>query len=112
MKPGSFFIGAALVTLPLTATGAGAEAVSTLAARGEALVVRECAMCHAIGSSGSSPMREAPPFGEIAARVDPGVLRNSLQAGILSGHPTMPRLSLAPNDVEAILAYLSSVRGR
>ena len=69
-------------------------------------------MCHGIGGTTGGPAYMAPSFYEIAQRADADALRESLQKGTLSGHPAMPRTSLSPYDVEAILAYLEAIGAR
>lgn len=110
--PGSMLRVAALFPLLLAATPGGAQPAPTLASRGEAILTGECAMCHAVGGTTGGPAYLAPSFSEIARRADIRALRKSLQAGILAGHPAMPRTSLSPIDVEAILTYLEDIRAR
>lgn len=102
----------ALVLLTLNAVDASAQPTATAAARGELLLKRQCAVCHALGAGAASPMPEAPGFSEIATRADFDLLRMSLQKGIMSGHPAMPKVVLSPQEVEAILAYLVAARPR
>jgi hypothetical protein len=54
----------------------------------------------------------APSFAEIALRTDLGVLRESLQRNTVAGHPAMPKTSLSPIDIEAILTYLEAMGAR
>jgi cytochrome c len=100
----------ALMILLVAAGSAFAQPESVLAKRGEALLSRECGICHAVGRYGDSPQRNAPSFYEIARRRDLAEIRQSLEKGTLSGHPEMPRVSLSGNDIEAVLAYLSAIR--
>lgn len=86
-----------------------AQPTSALVRRGEALLSRECAMCHAMGRSGEGPQRQAPSFAEIARRGDPARIKRSLESGISSGHPAMPTVTLSANDIEAVLAYFSTI---
>jgi cytochrome c len=51
----------ALLMVGLT-TPTLAEKLSTPARRGEALLITNCARCHAVGRSGVSPHPQAPPF--------------------------------------------------
>jgi cytochrome c len=80
--------------------------------RGEALLSRHCAMCHAIGRSGTSPHAEAPPFRTLGQRYPVESLEEALGEGLLSGHPDMPEFVFAPRDVGAIIRYLQSIQER
>jgi len=100
-------------TLAFLATCAvTASAQPSAEARGEALLSRHCAMCHAIGRSGTSPHAVAPPFRSLAQRYPIESLEESLGEGLLSGHPDMPEFSFPPRDVGAIIRYLRSIQQR
>ena len=105
----SMLCAAVLLPLMLAATPAGAQPVPTLASRGEAILTGDCAVCHAVGGTTGGPVYIAPSFTEIARRADLGTLRESLQRDTVAGHPAMPRTSLSPADVEAILSYLEAL---
>jgi len=100
-------------TLAFLATCAvTASAQPSAETRGEALLSRHCAMCHAIGRSGTSPHAVAPPFRTLAQRYPIESLEESLGEGLLSGHPDMPEFSFQPRDVGAIIRYLRSIQQR
>ena len=80
--------------------------------RGEDLVSRHCAMCHAIGRSGTSPDSKAPSFRTLGQRVPLDSLQEPLGRGLLSGHPEMPEFVFPQQDVGAILRYLRSIQER
>jgi len=80
--------------------------------RGEDLVSRHCAMCHAIGRSGTSPDSKAPSFRTLGQRVPLDSLQEPLGRGLLSGHPEMPEFVFPQQDVSAILRYLRSIQER
>ena len=80
--------------------------------RGEDLMSRHCAMCHAIGRSGTSPDSKAPPLRTLIQRGLLDSLEMSLAKGSLSGHPQMPAFSFQQQDVRAILRYLRSIQDR
>ena len=80
--------------------------------RGEDLMSRHCAMCHAIGRSGTSPDSKVPPLRTLAQRGLLDSLEMSLGKGSLSGHPQMPAFSFQQQDVSAILLYLRSIQDR
>jgi cytochrome c len=81
-------------------------------ARGEDLLNRHCAMCHAIGRSGTSPDAKAPPFRTLGQRMPLESLLEPLGRGLLLGHPEMPELAFPQQDVGAILRYLRSIQER
>jgi mono/diheme cytochrome c family protein len=80
--------------------------------RGEALLTRHCAMCHAVGRSGTSPHAAAPPFRTLGQRYALDSLEEALGEGLLSGHPDMPEFVFGPRDVGAIIRYLQSIQDR
>jgi cytochrome c len=80
--------------------------------RGEELLQRDCARCHAIGKTGTSPHKEAPPFRVLGKRYPIESLEEALAEGIVSGHPDMPEFRFEPEDVGAIIAYLKSIQQR
>lgn len=78
--------------------------------RGEALLARHCASCHAIGRTGTSKHAEAPPFRILGQRYPIESLEEALGEGIVSGHPDMPEFKFSGPDVGAIVAYLNSIQ--
>jgi cytochrome c len=97
---------------PLTVlvSSAFAQHTSASARRGERLVSAHCAICHAIGRSGTSPHPVAPPFRTLFQRYPLESLVESLGEGLTSGHPDMPTFVFSPGDVGAILSYLQSIQ--
>jgi mono/diheme cytochrome c family protein len=92
--------------------GARAADAAPAAARGEVLVGRHCAACHAVGRGGDSPEPAAPRFRELNRRYDPGALQEALAEGLLTGHPMMPEFRFEPDDVRSIILYLDSIQNR
>lgn len=78
-------------------------------ARGQAIVQRDCAACHAVGPSGESPNPQAPRFARLHERYDVNALGEALAEGLTVGHGPMPEWSFDPRDTAAILAYLKSL---
>ncbi len=78
--------------------------------RGEELLTRSCAPCHAVGRSGESPNKVAPPFRTLGQSYPVESLEEALGEGNLSGHPEMPEFSFDARDVGAIIAYLKSIQ--
>lgn len=96
---------AALVSsIPARAGLEGAEL-----AKGREIITEKCSRCHAIGPQGASPHAKAPPFREVVKRYPVENLAESLAEGIVSGHPDMPVFVFEPAEIDAILAYLSSL---
>jgi len=77
---------------------------------GEALVEQNCAMCHAVGTSGDSPNPQAPHFRELGRRYPVEDLGEALAEGIIVGHSPMPELRFSGDDVRDIVAYLQSIQ--
>jgi mono/diheme cytochrome c family protein len=80
--------------------------------RGEELLRRDCARCHAIGHTGESPHKEAPAFRTLGRRYPIESLEEALGEGMMSGHPDMPEFGFDADDVGAIIAYLKSIQQR
>jgi len=80
--------------------------------RGEELLTKSCASCHAVGRTGDSPRKEAPAFRTLGQRYPIESLEEALGEGVMSGHPDMPEFSFDAGDVGAIIAYLKSIQQR
>jgi cytochrome c len=80
-------------------------------AKGRAILAQNCARCHAIGMTDTSPHPQAPPFRSVVLRYPVEDLAESLAEGIVSGHPDMPVFTFEPDQIDAILAYLNSLKG-
>jgi mono/diheme cytochrome c family protein len=87
-----------------------AEAAGTPAARGESLLTRNCARCHAVGRTGASVHPDAPPFRTLSRKYKIEGLAEALAEGISTGHPDMPEFVFEPDEVGAILDYLKSIQ--
>ena len=80
--------------------------------RGRAFAQRHCATCHAIGRTGLSPYKPAPPFRTLHERYDVEGLAEALAEGIVVGHTgvrQMPQFVLSPAEIDDLLAYLKSL---
>lgn len=77
---------------------------------GAAILEKNCARCHAIGATGDSPHREAPPFREVVKRYPPENLEESLAEGIVSGHAEMPEFTFSSEEISAIVGYLNDLK--
>lgn len=87
---------------PAAAWDAGVE-------RGRTLARTQCARCHAVGRVGASPLRQAPPFRTLHERYPVEDLAEALAEGIRTGHPSMPEFRFAPDQAEALIAYLKTL---
>jgi mono/diheme cytochrome c family protein len=88
--------------------GAAAQAQDP-AIRGRAIARQNCAACHAIGQTGDSPHRSAPPFRTLGRSYNLDEINEMLQRGISASHPDMPAFKFKPVDARALRAYLRSV---
>ena len=91
---------AALIAFPGFAEAAGSPEA------GRQLVTRSCSSCHATESSATAT-DNAPPFSAVAKtnKENPAWIRGWL----MSPHPPMPNISLSRQQIDDIIAYLSSL---
>lgn len=78
--------------------------------RGRTFVQTNCAMCHAVGRVGDSPLNEAPPFRFIQRRYPLENLAEAFAEGIITGHPSMPEFQLDAAQINDVIAYLQSIQ--
>lgn len=78
--------------------------------RGQTLAESNCGSCHAVGTSGESLAPEAPAFRTLSRNYRVDTLEEALAEGISVGHPAMPQFAFAPDDVDALVAYLQSIQ--
>ncbi len=77
---------------------------------GKVLAQTYCGRCHAIGETGDSPFKDAPPFREVVKRYPVANLAEALAEGIVVGHDAMPEFSFSPEQIEDLLTYLDSLK--
>ena len=77
--------------------------------RGRTFAETNCAGCHAVGRTGESPLRQAPPFRNLHERYPVESLAEALAEGIVTGHPSMPEFELDRAQINDLLAYLRSL---
>ncbi len=107
----------AIVALVLASQAAAADLTPREAA-GRRVAEAHCAECHAIGA-GPSPLKDAPPFRDLHARVPVGGrLEDLLARGMIAPqappeegggpprHPRMPQANLDEAEVAALTAYI------
>jgi len=105
----------ATTLLLLAAAPALAQSADKSAAlRGEALVAKLCAACHALGASDVSPNARATPMREIARKYNPEDLEESFAEGVMVGHeaPEMPAFEFDPPQIDELVAYLKALRDK
>ncbi len=90
------------------AFAASATADEALAERGRIIADTYCSDCHATGSSGESPLAEAPPMRTFHERWPVDHLAEALAEGIMVGHEDMPEFRMTTSEIDAFLAYLDS----
>jgi cytochrome c len=98
-----------VAALALILLDAAAQAQSP-ASHGHALLKEFCARCHAIGKSGRSPHRDAPPFRVLGRSFDLDQFQRLLERGISSGHPDMPEFKFSEDDARDVRAYLRTIQ--
>lgn len=77
---------------------------------GRKLAERYCARCHAVGETGTSPFRSAPPFRSFAKSWPLESIEESLAEGITVGHPAMPEFELTPRQIRDFIGYLETIQ--
>jgi cytochrome c len=104
----------ALCAAPLQLSVSSDARAMTTAERGKLLVQQNCARCHAIGATGSSPYAPAPPFRTLHERYDVGDLAEAFAEGIIvhtdRGDDQMPQFMLQPDQIDDLIAYLRSIQ--
>ena len=99
----------ALSTVLVLAIPSAALAQQGRPEAGRAFAEANCARCHAIGRTGASPLAAAPPFRTLKEQYPIEALAEPLAEGISAGHAEMPERAFAPEDVDAILAFLGTL---
>ena len=96
--------------LLISACATSARAPEPPEARGRAIAQAQCASCHAVGLSDSSPAPEAPALRLLSRSYRVDMLEEALAEGISVGHPAMPNFAFAPDDVDALITYLQAIQ--
>jgi mono/diheme cytochrome c family protein len=89
--------------------GGSAHAQTVSIARGQDLVTRNCAVCHAVGLDDASLNVSAPPFRDLHQRFPLDDLEAGILSDLIAGHPPMPEFRLTPSEVHDLVAYLRSL---
>jgi mono/diheme cytochrome c family protein len=90
-----------------------AHALDAEQQRGQALLQKMCARCHAVGTTGASPNKLSPPFRNLGddKLYDPDFLQR-LQEGYSSIHRLMPTFRFDRESAEAVANYLKAIQAR
>lgn len=76
---------------------------------GRELVELRCSGCHAVELTDVSRNAAAPPLRDMFKRYPLYALESAFRQGLEVGHRDMPKFSLPPDEVAAILSYLESL---
>ena len=88
-------------------TAPTATMTPTRAEVGHRLADRLCSRCHQVGPTGDSPNAASPPFSVLAARYSEVTLGRKLD-DIATGHYDMPPTHVTNDEIDSLVAYLSS----
>jgi tetratricopeptide (TPR) repeat protein len=102
-------VGASAGLKRLKAVGSVPDDNDRLIREGRALVDANCARCHAVGTSGTSPNPKAPEFRNLQQRHPVLALREPLTRGIAAPHDEMPKFALPDGEVDKIITYINSL---
>jgi mono/diheme cytochrome c family protein len=98
----------AIVALSALPGAAGAVQLGDAKA-GHAYATSVCAECHEVEAGESfSPNPDAPSFQEVADT--PGMTAQALTVWLQTSHPTMPNIIVKPDDMDNVIAYITSLR--
>ena len=97
-------IAASLLVTPATAQTANAQNV----AHGRAIAKTWCSACHLVSPEQTTANPDVPTFSSIALRLPRDA--DVLAAFIANPHPPMPNLSLSRQDIQDLLAYITTLK--
>ena len=97
---------------PSSQQTADAATQAALVEDGREIAEVHCASCHAIGTSGESPNRDAPWFRGLLSRYNADMLETELAEGMRVAHEPMPQFDFRPAEAGALIAYMRSVQTR
>jgi cytochrome c len=102
-------VGAFVILLLIAVNAPRTASAQTVVERGRVLLETNCARCHAIGTTGTSPLANAPLFRHLNRKYPIETLAEALAEGIVTGHSEMPEFTFSPPEIDAILAFLNSI---
>lgn len=100
---------ACAATLAASMSSVRSETYDPQEQRGRTFAQSNCTTCHAIGRTGDSPLKIAPPFRTLHDRYPVQDLAEAFAEGIVTGHPTMPQFELDSGQVGDLIAYLKTL---
>jgi len=103
-----FVVLIALVVLILMRNASGSEFGARSTSEGHRLAEAWCKPCHAIEPHVAGISNQAPSFEAIANRH--GTTALSLNVFLKTNHENMPNLVIAPDDADALVNYILSLR--
>jgi len=78
---------------------------------GKEMLQKLCARCHAVGRTGASPNRLAPPFRTFSeTKLYDSDFMQRLQDGLTSIHPFMPTFRFNRDNAAEVLNYIKSIQ--
>ncbi len=100
-----------LPALPILMAGAVAAGLGDDAARGHSLARAWCASCHAVEAGDpAAPFADVPGFTAIARL--PTTTSSSLHAFLATPHGDMPDIKLTSAEIDAVAAYILSLKDK
>lgn len=88
-----------------------AWAADSAANEGKTILEANCGRCHSLEATGTSPLPQAPPLGEVYLKYPIDQLEQGFAEGMGSKHRDMPQIQFSDDQVAAILSYLGSITG-
>ncbi|GBD47823.1 c-type cytochrome [Methylopila sp. Yamaguchi] len=95
--------------LLLLAEPATSDETTASVERGRQIAQDNCSTCHAIGTSGNSPLDGAPPFRKLHNSYPVEQLSELFIEGVASPHSAMPDFHLDQDESNDMVAYLKSL---
>jgi mono/diheme cytochrome c family protein len=94
-------------------SGGATHALDREQQHARALLEEFCGRCHAVGRTGQSPHRYAPPFRELGEnKLYDADFSQRLQNGLSSIHPDMPTFRFSQRDAGAVTEYLRAIQSK
>ncbi len=102
-----------LVLLLTLACSGTSHALDREQQHGKELLESLCGRCHAVGTTGTSPHADAPPFRTFGEdKLYDNDFAHRLQNGLSTIHRDMPTFQFNREDAEAAVNYLKSIQER
>ncbi|TWG55170.1 c-type cytochrome [Aminobacter sp. J44] len=100
-----------ILMMAATAGPAAADDAVESAFRGRRIAEANCAECHAITQIDESPLKEAPPFREIPARIPADALAKMLEGAVFKKHAVMPDFEPDPQQAADLVTFMHDIAG-